>query len=73
MKLMAEIMMKQYRGQLKIKKDMCHFRCTSVSFFGEIISWNGVQPDPQKVKALMEMPPPKVKKELQDSWVLLII
>ena len=34
----------------------CHFRCTSVPFFGEIILWNGVKPDPQKIKALMEMP-----------------
>ena len=42
---------------LKLNKDKCHFRCTSVPFFGEIISWHGVKPDPQKLKALMEMPP----------------
>ena len=49
---------------LKLKKDKCHFRCRSVPFFGEIISWNGVQPDPRKIKALVEMSPPK-NKELQ--------
>ena len=48
---------------LKLNKDKCHFRFTSVPFFGEIISWHGVKPDPQKLKALMEIPPNK--KELQ--------
>ena len=32
------------------------------SVFGEIISRNGVKPYPQKLKAMMEMPPPKQKK-----------
>ena len=46
---------------------MCHFSCILVPFFGEIISAHGVKPDPQKLKALMEMSPPKNKKELQ-AW-----
>ena len=58
---------------LKLDKDKCHFRCTSVPFFGEIISWNGVKPDLQKIKALMEMPLPKIEKRSRLSWVLLII
>ena len=50
---------------LKLNKEKCHFRCTSISFFGEVISRKGVQPDPQKVKALMDMPLSNNKKELQ--------
>ena len=50
---------------LKLNKEKCHFRCMSIPFFGQIISRQGIQPDPQKVKALMEMPAPKNKKELQ--------
>ena len=50
---------------LKLNKGKCHFRCTSVPFFGEVISRNGVQPDPQKIKALLDMPPPNNKRELQ--------
>ena len=38
---------------LKLNKNKSHFRCTSVPFFGEIISWHGVEPDPQKLKALV--------------------
>ena len=50
---------------LKLKKEKCHFRCMSIPLFGEVISRQGVQPDPQMVKALTEMPAPKNKKELQ--------
>ena len=35
------------------------------SIFGEVILRRGVQPDPQKIKALMDMPPPNNKRELQ--------
>ena len=50
---------------LKLNKDKCHFRCTSIPFFGEIVSREGVQPDPQKNRALTEMLAPKNKRELQ--------
>ena len=30
---------------LKLNKDKCQYRCTSVPFFGKIISWNGVKLD----------------------------
>ena len=35
---------------LKLNKDQCHFRWTSVPFFGEVVMRNGVQPVPQKSK-----------------------
>ena len=50
---------------LKLSKDKCPFRCTSVLFFGDLISRLGVQPNPQKLKALNDMLPPKTKKYLQ--------
>ena len=37
----------------------------SVPFFGEVILRNGVQPDPQKISALMEMSSPITKEEIQ--------
>ena len=33
---------------LELNKEKCHFRCTSTWFFGEVISREGVLPDPQK-------------------------
>ena len=50
---------------VKLNKEKCHFRCTLVLFFAEVISRHGVKPDPQKLKALMERPLPKTKKEPQ--------
>ena len=50
------------RSQLKIKQ---REMCTSIPFFGEMISRRGVQPDPQKIKALTDMPVPNNRKELQ--------
>ena len=50
---------------LKLNKDKCHFRCTSIPFFGKVVSRKGVQPDPQKIKALTDMLVPKNKRELQ--------
>ena len=50
---------------LKLNKDKCHFRCMSIPFFGEVVSREGFQPDPQKIKALTKMLVPKNKKELQ--------
>ena len=50
---------------LKLNKEKCHFRCTSIPFFGEVVLREVIQPDPQKVRALTDMPAPKNKKELQ--------
>ena len=50
---------------LKLNKEKCHFRCPSIPFFGEVILKRGVQRDPQKSKALMDMPQPNNKKDLQ--------
>ena len=49
---------------LKLNKDKCHFRCTLILFSGKVVSRDGVQPDPWKIKALTEMSAPKNKKEL---------
>ena len=52
-------------ADLKLNKDKCHFRCTSIPFFGKVVSRQGIQPDLQKIRALTEMPVLKNKKELQ--------
>ena len=49
-------------GQPKIK-DKCHFRSTSVPFFGEVISRHDMGTDTLMLKVFTEMPPNK--NELQ--------
>ena len=50
---------------MKLNIEKCHFRCTSIPFFGEVILRRRVQPDPQKIKALTDMPAPNNKKGFQ--------
>ena len=37
----------------------------SIPFFGKVVSREGIQPDPQKIKLLTNMPVPKKTRELQ--------
>ena len=53
------------QANLKLNKDKCLFRCTSIPFFGEIISQKGVSSDSRKIQALTDILPPKPMKELQ--------
>ena len=50
---------------LKLNKEICNFRCTSIPFFGEVILRSGVQPDPKRIKTLTDITAPNNKKELQ--------
>ena len=48
------------RGLVKLKRSV-FFRCTSIPFFDEVISQQGVSHDPRKVQMLTDMLPPKKK------------
>ena len=52
------------QANVKLNKDKCLFTCTSIPFFDEIISQQGISPDPRRVQTLTDMPPPKSKEEL---------
>ncbi|XP_030851766.1 uncharacterized protein K02A2.6-like [Strongylocentrotus purpuratus] len=50
---------------LTLNSNKCHIRQTSINFFGNRYSKDGIQPDPQKVADLAGMPIPSTKAELQ--------
>ena len=50
------------QAKLKLLKDKCLCRCTSIPFLGEI-SQQGVSLDPSNVKAQTDIPPPKRQHE----------
>ena len=60
-----KVLQQSEEDNLKLNKEKCHFRCTSIPFFGEVVLREGVQSDPQKIKALTDMPVSNNKKELQ--------
>ena len=50
---------------LKLKPKKCHFGQKSVKFLGHVISKHGVQPDPDKIKAIKEYPVPRKVKDVR--------
>ncbi len=43
---------------LKLNREKCLFKQKSISFLGHMIDENGCHPDPAKVKAIVDLPPP---------------
>ena len=43
---------------LKLNREKCSFGQTSINFLGHKISENGCEPDPAKVRAILDLPPP---------------
>ena len=50
---------------LKLKKEKTKIKCTTVDYMGHKITSEGLKPDPEKVQAILQMPTPKDKKDLQ--------
>ncbi|XP_038695435.1 uncharacterized protein LOC119992714 [Tripterygium wilfordii] len=53
------------RHQLKLNPSKCTFGATSGKLLGFIVSRRGIEVDPEKVKAIMEMPHPRTEKEVR--------
>ena len=50
---------------LKIKLEKCKFLATEVKYLGHIVSENGVKPDPEKTKCLVNYKAPQGVDELR--------
>jgi len=50
---------------LKLNPEKLTVGAQQVEYFGHLITSEGLKPDPNKVKAIQNMPPPSDKKELQ--------
>lgn len=53
------------KANLKLNRDKCQFGVTELTFVGDIVSSEGVRPDPRKVSAIKNMPRPQNKKDVQ--------
>ena len=60
---------KKYNLRLNPKK--CIFRVTSGKLLGHIVSERGIEVDPDKIKAIQEMPVPKTEKDVRGFIVKL--
>ncbi|KAA3458938.1 RNA-directed DNA polymerase (Reverse transcriptase), Ribonuclease H-like protein [Gossypium australe] len=51
--------------QLKLNPAKCTFGATSRKLLGFIVSEKGIEVDPDKIKAIEELPPPRTQKEVR--------
>ena len=61
---LAEVFSHLRDANLKIKSNKCHFLRQSVHYLGHVISQQGVDTDPDKVRAIANWPTPTNSKEL---------
>ena len=50
---------------LKLNREKCEFKKDRLTYFGHVLSTNGVSPDPEKVKAFRELEAPNTVPELR--------
>ena len=61
----CQVMNKIRSSGLKLNLSKCVFGAGEIMFLGQLVSEEGIKPDPQKVAAVKEMPFPSCKKDLQ--------
>ena len=62
---LKKVLARVRKSGLKLNKAKCHFKQKQVKFFGHIISEDGIQPDKDKIKAIIDMPAPSSVTELR--------
>ncbi|KAG1686327.1 Retrovirus-related Pol polyprotein from transposon 17.6 [Nymphon striatum] len=58
---LAQLLERCRQRNIKLNPDKVKLRQTEVKFMGNIITQSGLKPDPDKIKAITEMPPPEDK------------
>ena len=51
--------------QLKLNSVKCTFGATSEKLLGFVVSKKGIEIDPNKVRAIQDLPPPQTQKEVR--------
>lgn len=50
---------------IKLNKNKCKIRTTEIKYIGHVLTSDGLKPDEEKIRAVVQMPPPQDKQELQ--------
>ena len=56
------------KSNIRLNYDKLAYKKTEVEFFGETYTTNGCKPAQSKVTAIVEMPPPTSKKQVQSLY-----
>lgn len=69
--MLAKVFKLLIQAKLKLKSNKCTFGVPSVIFLGHEISADGIRQDPQKLRAIQNLPSPKRTKDLRATLGLL--
>ena len=56
---LREVLRRLQKSGLTLNKEKCQFRKNRVSFLGQVVDQSGIQPDPEKVTAIQQVPVPR--------------
>ena len=62
---LIQVLNKCHEISLKLNADKCIFKSTQVLFFRHLVTSMGLKPDPKKIEAIVQMPVPQNKVQLQ--------
>ena len=62
---LREVLSRIKDSGLKLNREKCQFCVNQVTFLGHVLSGEGVYADPRKISAIIDMPNPENKVELQ--------
>lgn len=61
----SKVFSKLREANLKLQLDKCEFMKKETDFLGHVITTQGIKPNPNKIKAIVEFPIPKTPKEIK--------
>ncbi|KAK2721380.1 hypothetical protein QYM36_003607, partial [Artemia franciscana] len=62
---LSAVLRRARKKGIRFNSEKCKFSKDKVKYFGHIISRDGIKPDPEKIRAIQDMPSPQSKEELQ--------
>lgn len=73
LEILEEVFRRLREAKLTVSHDKCFFCRSEIKYLGYVVNGNGLQVDPEKVKAMLEIPVPSNVKELRSilgtfSW-----
>ena len=62
---LVQVLERARHRNLTLNKTKCQMKRQRIAYLGHILTSQGLQPDPKKIQAVTDMPPPQVKEALQ--------
>ena len=62
---LTDVLKRLREANLKLKPSKCHLCQSKIKFLGHIVNDKGILPDPDKIKAILNLPVPKDVSALQ--------